>query len=985
MGGHGSPFVGRTPELAWLLGWAEELTTPAVLVQGEAGIGKSRVALEFASRLQAQRGIRVILGRCPGLGDDALPFAAFTEVLRELLATGTPPLASGVRRDEGRVLAHLLPELGPAGPRFPSRPSAGGTQLFTAVHDVLARAGADSRAVVIIEDAHWLTPPGLELLAFLVRSRLREVGFVVTARDDTDQDSTPFRHWATDLERAGLLDVLPLGALSDSAVDVVVDSVLGQDVPRTVTRRIRRLSGGNPYFAEELAHHEAKGGPGKLPRHLADLTSLSTLGLSGQVGSVLGAVAAAGKSVTHHLLIAVSGLDPVDLDEAVHQAIQARVLELTEDGRGYQFRHELVREASYDALLPADRRRLQLGYATRLAAQVQQGGVGDWPVLKRLAHHYDEAGEDETAIRWTLLAADAADSASAPAEALSLYQRALDLWASFPQLTGSVDQRRVDVYRSAARVADLIADHEAALSLVEEALHLVDPVADPTCAGLLEERRAWFRMLTFAVPAPSDCQRAVDLVPTHPPTPERARVLAAHSRLLSLFGRAAEAVPAAEEALSLALSLHAEPERVLGLSSLGLARTLSGNASGGLPLLEQAAACTTAAVDDKGPLQVLLLGALLLLEPDLTRVGAFALRAHDSVTSLGVDAGHALLCAAVANFELGRWAEAEEQALKAVATGGLHARLFAETLLGVLAASRGRNASVLDALQKGHPGVELPGLACKWYGEWLAEIHLLEGHPAAAVATVEATLDQLEGKPELAFSGRLLTFAMRARADQAVRGWDTADPALVADAQGGAVRLVVRAQRIHPNPFDPRDSPAPTAAADAATWEGERSRVAGAPSAAAWERAAAAWQALTRPHRAVYAQWRQVEALLAGRHHQSTVVPVARQAAATADLLGAVSLRRELDLLAKGAGMPRTASTAEDPVVSRAGPRAILTHREEEILRLVAEGLSNRAIAEALVISPKTVDTHLSHLLAKLDVHTRLAAANRARRLGLLN
>jgi DNA-binding NarL/FixJ family response regulator len=63
--------------------------------------------------------------------------------------------------------------------------------------------------------------------------------------------------------------------------------------------------------------------------------------------------------------------------------------------------------------------------------------------------------------------------------------------------------------------------------------------------------------------------------------------------------------------------------------------------------------------------------------------------------------------------------------------------------------------------------------------------------------------------------------------------------------------------------------------------------------------------------------------------------------------------------------------------------RPNLTARELEVLALVAEGLRNAEIAQRLVISPKTVDHHVSAILAKPGVHTRREAAKAAARLGI--
>jgi DNA-binding CsgD family transcriptional regulator len=152
-----------------------------------------------------------------------------------------------------------------------------------------------------------------------------------------------------------------------------------------------------------------------------------------------------------------------------------------------------------------------------------------------------------------------------------------------------------------------------------------------------------------------------------------------------------------------------------------------------------------------------------------------------------------------------------------------------------------------------------------------------------------------------------------------------------------------------------------------------------------WQLAAAAWSALGRPYPATYAQWRQAEALLASSAPRSQAEKALRVAHAVAVRLGAVPLRRELELLAQ-----RGRLRLEQPVQPVAEPEAPsvaaslgLTRREAEVLALVAEGRTNRQIGQALFITPRTAGVHVSRILAKLGVAGRGEAAAVAHRLGL--
>jgi DNA-binding CsgD family transcriptional regulator len=150
-------------------------------------------------------------------------------------------------------------------------------------------------------------------------------------------------------------------------------------------------------------------------------------------------------------------------------------------------------------------------------------------------------------------------------------------------------------------------------------------------------------------------------------------------------------------------------------------------------------------------------------------------------------------------------------------------------------------------------------------------------------------------------------------------------------------------------------------------------------AAVSWAEVAASWGALAHPYRAAYASLRQAEALLAARGRHRGAAQSLRRAHQQATELGADLLRREAGALARRARIalePQPQATAE----TGAGDTLGLTRREAEVLRLVAEGLTNRQIGERLFITPKTAGLHVSHILAKLHVDSRVQAAAVAHR-----
>jgi len=177
-----------------------------------------------------------------------------------------------------------------------------------------------------------------------------------------------------------------------------------------------------------------------------------------------------------------------------------------------------------------------------------------------------------------------------------------------------------------------------------------------------------------------------------------------------------------------------------------------------------------------------------------------------------------------------------------------------------------------------------------------------------------------------------------------------------------------------------------TIPAERATWDAERIRLAGASDPAAWSGAAIAWQDLGCPHRAGYAWWRQAQAQLDAGQPASTAAAVLRAAAAAA--AGHAPLLAQVRLLAERARIPLqppAAAVTEAPQPAQARSLYGLTGRELAVLRLLAAGRTNAQIAAELYISPSTASVHVSSILRKLGVSSRVQAAAVAERAGLLH
>ena len=225
-------LVGRSGQLSVLdtaLAEAGSGNPSAVLVGGEAGVGKSRLVSEFGERSRG-KGARVLAGGCLELGVDGLPFAPFTSMLRELVRDlGADGVAALLPGGGTRELARLLPEFG--------EPAAGGdagearARLFEQVLVLLEQLANAGPVVMVIEDAHWADRSTRDLLAFLIRNQQALDGLliVVVYRSDELHRSHPLRPLLAELDRVGWVTRMELGRLSRQDTGELVARLIGRE------------------------------------------------------------------------------------------------------------------------------------------------------------------------------------------------------------------------------------------------------------------------------------------------------------------------------------------------------------------------------------------------------------------------------------------------------------------------------------------------------------------------------------------------------------------------------------------------------------------------------------------------------------------------------------------------------------------------------------------------------------------------------------
>jgi predicted ATPase/DNA-binding CsgD family transcriptional regulator len=997
MGGRvASPtFVGRIEELQTLEAArrrAADGEPAVVLVGGEAGVGKTRLVTEFASRCAAD-GTRVLVGGCVPVGEGALPYAPIVEALRALLGEVGATAVRELGGPSWPELARLLPVLGEPDRTVPPNQTAQ-ARLFELLFGLLGRLSELAPLVLVVEDLHWADRSTRDLLAFLVRNLRRErVLLVVTYRDD-EPGQQRLGPYLAELDRGGPVQRIELARLDQAETVAQLVGILGTAPAAELADAVFARSEGNPFFTEELLA-AVQAGSHELPPTVRDLLRGRVDALSEPARPVLEVVAVAGRQVSHRLLAAVAGLDDRVLVEALRDGVASQLLVTRAGHDGYDVRHALVREVVNADLLPGERTRLHTALAHTVADLLRSGEL-DWSgSAAEVAVHWYQARDLPKALEWSVRAGAEADGIYAYAEAFHHYGRALDLWDRVADAEARAGMDRVEVLQRAARVANASGDVSRALALIDQALREVDPAVDPVRAGLLHEHRGVYLMATRNLQARFEAlAEAVRLIPPDPPSKQRARVLASFAEALVIASRTEQAQAASEEAAAIARQLGAELELGRALVALGGAQADSGSFQAAVVSLREA--CRLA--EQHADLDTLgrawgWLGDTLMQAGRLEDAVEVSLSGRERLRRLGL-AGQwqdtfLMVLMVKALFKLGRWDEAQRLATQALAKaqpeeGEAYAFLMAAELEIARGEFQAAEAHLETIKERSLSPAGTPTHA-RQHASLLAELRVWQGQLEEARAAVQDGLGRVANTDERLRSGRLLCLGMRVEADQAELGRARHNQGEVHAAVRAANALASRAAAMAPNPLVPGASHILTTPAVAALFEGERSRVEGLSDPVPWQLAAAAWLDLRRPYPAAYAQWRQAEALLASSAPRIQAETALRAAHAVAVRLGAVPLRRELELLAQR-GRVRLEQPAQ-PVAEPEAPSVAaslgLTQREAEVLALVAAGRTNRQIGEQLFITPKTASVHVSRILAKLGVAGRGEAAAVAHRLGL--
>jgi DNA-binding CsgD family transcriptional regulator/tetratricopeptide (TPR) repeat protein len=936
--------VSRDRELAALdagLASARAGTPTVILVSGEAGIGKSALLRSFGERAR-QRGARVVVGHCAST-QGRRPFGPILEILAELKRPlpDFPLSTPGDQIDE----AH----------RF---------RMYESILGILSASSQDSALVLCIEDLHCADAATLELLRYLAgKTRRKSILIVATYRSDELHRTHPLSDTIAALARGRLADDVQLRALTADGTGALIRAALRLKAPPAaqLSRAIHGRAAGNPFFVEEVLGALVQGGAltwreggwvwmpesidNAIPGSVRAAVMERLRPLSQPTRLALEVAAVIGEQFNFELLRQVSGLSEAELNVAIRAGVDAQLIveQAQAATDSYTYRHQLTREVVLAELLQRERRQLHLAVGRALEETTDAERDAE-----DLAYHFDAAGDDPRALKYHRMAGEQAVRSYAFARAAEHFQRVLELTPE-GQATARIYMRLVDAASWAGNSALALRAAESARAAFEAS----GDIRGAASASSQIAQQAWY--IGDDGRSRAADARARELLEPLGPTPELAHALARVAVRHVSEARPEEAIVAGNRAIEVANATGAVYPHALALRAVGKAMAMLGQIDG---------------------IAVLRKGLDLMLRHELFEPAQFAyMELTSAVTMLG------------ATQEQRRELFAER---RSHALGHGHRP---DALMGDdadFAFVEGDWDELLGFVAEMTPGGTYSDAAALWEGFALTARH----GPGRATQRIDDVRRRVLGRPDSFLISHAAGYgaAIALVGGAAERALEYAEPAatlLAADHWHRGVSVAAACALTAARTL------ADTKALE--RWIGlalaQRAGPSSRPAAARRARARAELLALRgQPDGAIeelsthlemsdehlwypgtLTRLRLIELLLEraapGDHHAAeeslgVVLQFYRRAQATWLMTRLVEWGK-----ARALAIPKAHSVA---LPTRS---SLLTAREREVVDLVADGLTNKQIAERLTISERTAESHLEQIRGKLGLHNRTQIA----------
>lgn len=948
-------LVGRDRELGIIRGLlersaAEEAQT--LVVSGDAGVGKTSLVAQACSE---RTGTMTIFGACLPLTSMSIPLLPIRTALRNL--------------DESLEEAGIV--------------DLDGDERDIAVRfdDWLGRRCRVHPVVLVVDDVQWADRSTLDALMYVIAGPARRhLTVIATIRAGEVGLGHPLQRWLADIRRLPRVFELGVEALDRTGTAAQIEALIGGVPHHSLIDDVHGHARGNPYFTRLMVSGlapDARAAPAAFPVDLSSAVLQAWFRLSPETQRLATVLAVGGAAMSAGDLAEVVMDSDVDgIRSALAEAVGSGTLDGLVDG-SFWFHHPMSAEVLAAALSDDERSEWHRRFADLLEARIGDPAVAASVIA--VADHRYRSGETRAAFEWAIRAADAVEAADGRAEQLRLLRRAVELLPGVPDiaepdlLLDTLLRRQ----RSVAAAAGATFDE---LEAVEDLLARLDPVADPLTAAELMVRRMHLRFMAGrSFIGVAEMREAVRCASVSPASPEFALGLAelAHAEL---WAEIPDAAVHAHDAITVARDANDPRALAHALAAGSMAALYAGDGPLARKLGEQAVMASLEAHDWFAYVHAILWEANAM---ETWASGWFADRMRTRRIELAARGGPQAYIAwlsaneAVSLLAVGRAMECEERLRVALGSdagplGDVLARLTAARF----AALRGRLGDAKGHLLRADElFVDGSAFLAFEFDAVRAEVRLATGDPQGAYEAALAGANGTGSPPTMC--EWLVPLAARALADlaQAARdsGGDASVPLVELDELVARFPGTIRDVGVI-TPLMEREY-----AAFDAMYAAEQARARGSDDrAVTWTASVEAFGAAGLPWEEAYSRWRAAEAMLTHPRGRQGGAEMLRSALALARRLGARPVEEELVDLAR-----RARVAIEEPMSTASADLGLpgLTAREREILDLIAVGRTYGEIARSLVISEKTVSTHVSHLLAKTGSANRVELARLVHRL----
>ena len=460
-----APFVGRGVEFGLLIGLVARLTTgagQAVLIEGEPGIGKSRLMREVARYAEAQ-GLPTLATNCYEI-DRAMPYQPVIDLVTRALDRASPAALRKISPVSLAELAALVPAVAE---RFPDLPQLSGdfpearqARLSRAVGQLLEATTEGRPLILMVDDIQWADDASAQVLHALARHAAERPALVIYAVRDEDLDSDEqLARLVESLRRETGARRVPLARLGPGDAESLV-AALGD--PRLtapgLAERLYRETEGNPFFLmsilQSLSEGEippgtrSTGEPAMLPDALRAAVRARITHVPQEIRSTLETAAVLGRRFDFDTLLDVTREPEGQLLDALEALVKRRLLREESEGGVYDFSHDKVREVVYRDIGGARRMLLHRSVAEVLERR-SEGEAHERDA--RLAEHYERAHVWTKALAYLVLAGERSQALFAMRDALHWMDRAVALCEAHPEAADEKERRALYGRRGAAR------------------------------------------------------------------------------------------------------------------------------------------------------------------------------------------------------------------------------------------------------------------------------------------------------------------------------------------------------------------------------------------------------------------------------------------------------------------------------------------------------------------------------------------------------